>query len=41
MQSFSFISFIASEELIFLYFPQKSNLLVAMATNQIERFGLK
>ena len=32
---------IASEESIFKYFFQKFSLLVAMKTNQIERFGYK
>ena len=31
----------ASEELIFLYFFHKFSLCVAMATNQIQRFGQK
>ena len=40
LQSFSFIPLLAFEELIF-YFFCKFNLSAAIATNQIERFGLK
>ena len=38
MQSFSFIPLMASEK-IFEYFFPKFSLLVAMATNQNQRFG--
>ena len=39
MQSFSFILLTASEEKIFDYFFEKFTMYVAMATNQIQRFG--
>ena len=37
---FQFYPLMASEELMFLYFIRKVSLSVAMATNQIEGFGL-
>ena len=39
LQSFSFIPQTATEELIFEKKNQKFTLYVAMATNQIQRFG--
>ena len=39
MQSFSFISLMPSEKKIFEYLFKKFSLLVAMATNQNQRFG--
>ena len=39
MQSFSFIPLTASGEKIFEYLFRKFTLFVAMATNQIQRFG--
>ena len=39
MQSFSFITLMASEKKIFEYFFQKFSLSVAMATNQNQQFG--
>ena len=39
MQSFSFIPFMTSEKKIFEYFFRKFKILVAMATNQNQRFG--
>ena len=41
LQSFSFIPLIASEEKIFYYFFRKFSVSVAMATNQVQRFGKK
>ena len=39
LQSFTFIPLLASEEMIFNIFFQKLIISVAMATNQIQRFG--
>ena len=39
MQNFSFIPLMAYEKKIFEYFFRKFRLLVAMATNQNQRFG--
>ena len=38
-QSFSFMPLMASKEMIFLNIFREINLSVAMATNQIQRFG--
>ena len=39
MQSFSFIPLMTSEKKIFEYVLRNFNILVAMATNQNQRFG--
>ena len=39
LQSFSFMPFMASKEMIFLIFFREFILSVAMATNQIQWFG--